>query len=446
MRRRTRQVYNEAPDAAGLCCFFSFKCAIIPVRGELLVFPRRVAAIGAGLWKGILAACLSKSRRGKVALSGEVANCQAEGRAEKSDIMEKEQEQGQQEREQQEHERQKRQQQEHDHQKRQQQEHDQQKRQQQKEHVEKEHSAEKGGGSKARSGANRKARSGVNRRTRVAEPRSNGRRVRRGRPRSGARAGRNRAVQIALLLFFAFLAVFSGGKAYQIYRSYRVGERAYDQLERVALQGYDMEQRIQGETDAPASSDPFPEVDFEALRQINQEAVAWISCEDTVIQYPVAQAQDNDYYLRHLFDKTYNENGCIFLDCRNSGDFSDPNSILYGHHLRNGNMFALLPEYKDQAYYEEHPTFLLMTPAGNYTVELFSGYVVEAHEDAWQVAFDAQEDYGAWLRERVERSCFTSEVTPEASDRTLTLSTCTYEYDDARFVLHGILVPQPVAQ
>ena len=167
--------------------------------------------------------------------------------------------------------------------------------------------------------------------------------------------------------------------------------------------------------------------------------VGWIYCEDTAINYPIAQAEDNDYYLHHLFDGAYNSTGCIFLDCRNSSEFTNPHSIIYGHHLRSGNMFAGLMAYKDQAYYEAHPQFLLMTPSQNYMVDVFAGYVANVADEAWKVDFETEDEYALWLKESIEKSCIQSEVVPTAADRILTLSTCSYEFDNARFVLLGVL-------
>ena len=77
---------------------------------------------------------------------------------------------------------------------------------------------------------------------------------------------------------------------------------------------------------------PWPQVDFDALAAINPHVVGWLYGEDTSIHYPVVQGEDNDYYLSHLFDGTTNPNGCLFLDCRGASDFSDNNSIIYGHY------------------------------------------------------------------------------------------------------------------
>lgn len=103
--------------------------------------------------------------------------------------------------------------------------------------------------------------------------------------------------------------------------------------------------------------------------------------------------------------------------------------------MKNGTMFSGLTEYKKQGFYEGHPTVLLMTPEQNIRVEIFAGYVASVQENAWEIALGSDVEFGEWLEEAKERSCFKSEITPAVTDRIVTLSTCSYEYDNARFVL-----------
>lgn len=184
----------------------------------------------------------------------------------------------------------------------------------------------------------------------------------------------------------------------------------------------------------------WPEVDFEKLEGINPDIVGWIYLEGSRINYPIVQSEDNQYYLKHLFDRSSNNSGCIFLDFRNNSDFTDRHSIIYGHHMKNGTMFTGLDAYKNQEYYDEHPRILLMMPEQNYVIEIFSGYVASVEDDSWQVDFLAEGDFEEWLGEIKERSCFVSENTPAVTDRIITLSTCSYEFNNARFVLHGVLL------
>ena len=108
--------------------------------------------------------------------------------------------------------------------------------------------------------------------------------------------------------------------------------------------------------------------------------------------------------------------------------------------MKNGTMFSDIAKYKDQTYYENHATGMILTPSKNYWIEFFAGYVAGADdENAWKVMFATEDEYVDWLNETVGRSWFKSEVIPTAEDRVITLSTCSYEFNNARFVLVGRL-------
>ena len=188
------------------------------------------------------------------------------------------------------------------------------------------------------------------------------------------------------------------------------------------------------------TSPPAPQVDFDSLRAVNPEIVAWLTIGGTNIDYPVAQHNDNDYYLHHLFSGEWNSSGCLFMDCNNQVDFSDRHTIIYGHHMDNGTMFQNLMGYKDQSFYDEHPTARLFTPDGTYTVEFFAGYVTSVDGDAWQLDFAADAEFEDWIVNAKAKSLFESPVTSIIADEIVSLSTCSYEFYNARFVLHGRLI------
>ena len=257
---------------------------------------------------------------------------------------------------------------------------------------------------------------------------------------------------ILTLIFLLFLsvAVFSGYKIVTILTEYRSGENTYQQVQQyvhipetepptaeTAAPTEPEETEVSAEpTEAPVQ---FPEVDFDSLLEVNRDVVAWVYIEDTNINYPVVQGEDNRQYLSTMIDGSYNGAGSIFMDYRNQPDLSDPHTILYGHNMKNKTMFAHILNYKDQEYYEAHPTGLLMTPEGNYQFEVVAAYVASLADPAWQLEFFSDEDALQWLHDAMARSGFTTHAEPQPGDRILTLSTCSYEFDDARFVLVGIL-------
>lgn len=183
-----------------------------------------------------------------------------------------------------------------------------------------------------------------------------------------------------------------------------------------------------------------PPPNLAVIRENLPNVQGWIRCEGTGINYPVVQGADNDYYLDHLPNSTKNKTGSIFLDYRNAADFSDQNSVIYGHHIKSGAMFGALKAYKDQTYYDAHPLMLLYTPEQDYQVELIAGYVADAARETLLLRFADADAFERYLKEIRRRSLFESTVEVSTEDRLLTLCTCTYELSDARFILVGKLV------
>lgn len=182
------------------------------------------------------------------------------------------------------------------------------------------------------------------------------------------------------------------------------------------------------------------EPDFSALKELSGDATAWIYSEGTPIDYPVVQGNDNTFYLTHLHDGTSNRVGAIFLDYRNASDFSDQNSILYGHHMKSGKMFAELENYKEQSYYDKHPFLTLYTQNGIYRIELMAGYVVDGSVNDLEMNFENEEKLNEFIQQAKGKSTFDCAVTVSGQDRIITMVTCTYDFTNARYALVGKMV------
>lgn len=191
------------------------------------------------------------------------------------------------------------------------------------------------------------------------------------------------------------------------------------------------------EETVPPETAPI-EVDFEVLQESYADVVAWIYSPDTPINLPIAQSEDNDYYLRRLLDGTWNHSGTLFEDFRCAPGFSDANTIVYGHNMKNDSMLGTLPQYKSQEYYEAHPVMWLLTPDCTYRVDLVAGYVTSTASPIYQFN-GTEEEVFRLIQQAAAQSLFQPDVEIAQGDRFLTLSTCSYEYDDARFVLIGKL-------
>ena len=116
------------------------------------------------------------------------------------------------------------------------------------------------------------------------------------------------------------------------------------------------------------------EIDLPALQQINPDVIGWILIPGTGISYPLMQTEDNEYYLKHTWKREKNSTGAIFLDYRNSASFSDFNSLIYGHRMRNGSMFGSLHNYKETAFWQTSPGIYIINADGIYRYDIFAAY------------------------------------------------------------------------
>lgn len=181
-------------------------------------------------------------------------------------------------------------------------------------------------------------------------------------------------------------------------------------------------------------------VDFETLQAQNPDIVGWIYCPDTNINYPIVQGESNQEYLYRSHTGASNANGSIFMDFRNLPDFSDFNNIIYGHNMGDGIMFGTLRRYTKQAYYEEHPTMWLLTPDKAFRLDLIAALVTPSDSDTYEL-FSYIEDLHERLEYALSKSNFDAgEVDISQIPQIVTLSTCTYEYATARYVVIGSMV------
>lgn len=191
-------------------------------------------------------------------------------------------------------------------------------------------------------------------------------------------------------------------------------------------------------------------VDWKALKKVNPDVQGWLYQKGTVINYPVVQGTDNDTYLHTRFDKQWSGGGTLFVDCRMEKDFKGFNSIIYGHHMKDGSMFRSIRGYtKEDGYYDKHKILELATPHGNYHLVVFSAFITKAtDEDTYKMTYDEAEKQAyidrAW--ERSELPITKDSVDVTKNDRLVTLSTCVYDYEEARYIVMCKMVPWTKAE
>lgn len=249
-----------------------------------------------------------------------------------------------------------------------------------------------------------------------------------------------KAVRIVLII--VLLGVFA-------LSAYKIGEYYYARIQSEKMQNTLIRQVVTVQKPEPApevTPEVLPKekapiiVDFETLKEANPDIIGWIYWENTCVHYPIVQSEDNDYYLHRLFDGTWSFSGTPFADYRHNGDFSDFQTTVYGHNMKNGTMFAPLTGYQSQEFYEENPVMWLLTPGGDYKVELVAGLLTDDKGIARLSTVD-QTQATEFLTEIRNASTFRSSVEVTENDRYIMLSTCHYGFENARYAVVGKLTP-----
>ena len=191
---------------------------------------------------------------------------------------------------------------------------------------------------------------------------------------------------------------------------------------------------------------PLINVNFNELKQKNSDTVAWINVNNTNINYPVVQADDNQYYLNHSFNKDYNEAGWVFLDFRNNPNFSDKNTVIYAHSRLDKTMFGSLSKTLHQSWYlnKDNHIIRISNEYENSLWQIFSVYKIETEDYYITTSFLEDSDYQEFLNTMVSRSIYNFNTQLTTNDRIITLSTC---YDDTKkTVVHAKLLKRELRQ
>ena len=235
---------------------------------------------------------------------------------------------------------------------------------------------------------------------------------------------------ILIIVFTAIIAV-SGYRLWNIFHEYHVGEKQYESTasKYVRPEAPPEEEGPEG----PPAVCPIT-VDFDSLLAENSDVVGWIYSENTQINYPVMRGESNETYLHTMINGAYNSAGSIFMDFRCAPDLSDFNTIIYGHHMKNGSMFASLHQYTKQEFYDEHKYIWYLTPEHIYRLDVIAGYVGDAEAEIYTI-FSNRDELNHYLSFATSSSNFVPDEIPKDINGIVALSTCAYEYDDARYVV-----------
>ena len=187
---------------------------------------------------------------------------------------------------------------------------------------------------------------------------------------------------------------------------------------------------------------PCPlEVDWDSLKAINEDIVGWIYVGALDISYPVVRGKDNDYYLHRTFERNYLFSGSIFMEWQNNADFSDPNTIIYGHNMLDGSMFGKLKKLTTEQLYKNDPYFWILTPKEDYCYKMFSVHIATTDSEVYTLFKGTDEKFVEWaeeMRRRSEVEIDLENYTFQEDSHIATLSTCTADNGNTRYVVLGL--------
>lgn len=241
------------------------------------------------------------------------------------------------------------------------------------------------------------------------------------------------------LFLFLFCAAYAGA---QLLYLRDAADRAHEFHASLLAPSALSDSQQQGAQPLPAAPTHQCPVDFAAQQAKYPALCAWLTGCGGAVDVPIAQGADNQYYLRHLLDGSANLLGTPFLDSRNSRSFTDDQSFCFGHHMDSGGgAFSPLLSYAEQAFYNENPAFILHTPEGCFTAEVFAAFPAQQSDYPYTREFADSLQKQAFLDDIRARSVIHTDPDVHVSDRILTLSTCTSKTNDLRFVVCTKLVP-----
>lgn len=242
-----------------------------------------------------------------------------------------------------------------------------------------------------------------------------------------------------LIVFFVCAFMFGGYMLYKDMMEYEVASSEYDAIEKDFV-----------EVKAPAATEetndeallPFPDlvIDFEGLEAKNEDFLAWLYMPVLEISYPIVQGEDNEKYLDVTFEGQYASSGAIFMDAGNMPGFSDYNTFLYGHNMRNGTMFGDLKKFRrDDTLCDKDPYFYIYKANGQILkYRIFAYYETSDTSDSY-ATIRTTEEYDAYIKKIKSRSYYKSDADLSNYSPMVVLSTCSGTTGDRRFLVHGVL-------
>lgn len=240
-------------------------------------------------------------------------------------------------------------------------------------------------------------------------------------------------IQVILLLITIACII---GMCVMGYKWYK-GRKANSEIAKIAKESL--------EKNDDDSNEPL--MDFKVLQEVNPDIYAYIIIPGTDVDYPILQSdkeKGEDYYLDHNLDDSKGYPGCVYTQMRNSKDFTDPNTVIYGHNMKDGSMFASLHDYENDVFLKENQYIYIYTPTKNYIYQIYAAYeyddrlILDYYGD-----FSNEGIFESYIQETFEMDStggvVDKDVSVESTDRIITLSTCTTD-DDKRYLVNAVML------
>lgn len=239
---------------------------------------------------------------------------------------------------------------------------------------------------------------------------------------------------------YKYLQEKNAGTEYEALRE----EVVQDVQEEVPEEDASQPQEETGETGKTESAVEIP-VDFEALQEQNPDVYAWIKVPGTAVDYPVLQSPtDNGYYLTHTIDGEEKAEGAIFTENYNTKTFEDPNTVIYGHDMKNGSMFQSLHNYMDRSFFDENREVLIYLPDEIRHYKIFAAYLYDNRHLLQSFDFGNKEIYQKYLENifsmRDMNAFIDTSMEVTSEDKIITLSTCYAGISTQRYLVQAVLV------
>lgn len=229
-----------------------------------------------------------------------------------------------------------------------------------------------------------------------------------------------RMINNILLIICIFIFCISTWKLYGYYRSYKKAKDTYSKIAKENVKISKNERKI----------------DFKKLKSQNQDIAGWIYIRGTTIDYPIVQGKDNEEYLHQDFNKKKSSSGTIFLDNNCKKDFTSDNNIIYGHHMKNGTMFAQLLKFREKSFLKKHNEIMIFTPDRTIHLKVISAYAQKA-QNKIPVTFANDEQKKAYIKKIESMSEQTIKTSRINDSHIYKFVTCSYEGEDNRTYVHA---------